>query len=320
MRRGPLARLARAGSWGACALALSSCDVAAQGDALGRASASASSASGEPSGPSIAGSSVSSLASAPPGMLHAPAARSLSAASAVVDRLIEPRFVRVEGAGAERRTVFSLALPTPRPTRLEAWVFYYDGAGRMLRRARERLDLPRDAPASLELALGLRGALSIPREAVTFEAEITRVATGSGRPWQNLNLLAPWAHERPPGGPSRATLEAHAGERLVLTARGGLPREPDGRVTFDVESVSPKAVRGAAIFVHFVDREGRRVGGVADYLGHGLEPRARLTVALGPRRAALPAAAVALEAGAYDVLFADGTRFTNDNLAATEDW
>lgn len=247
-----------------------------------------------------------------------PAPSRLTASRAPL-RLVDARFVRAEGAAADRRTVFALTLPTPTPARVEAWIFYYDREGRLLRRVPERLDVSREAKGETELALGLRGALAIPKAAERFEAEITRAVWGSGERWHNLNLLAPWARERPLGGPSREELEAHAGERLVLSARG-LPSEPGRRVTFDVESRSDAQVTGAAVFVHFVDAEGRRVGGAADYVERALAPGARLSLELGPRRGALPAGVVAVEAGAYEVLFADGARFSNDDLAATDAW
>lgn len=214
----------------------------------------------------------------------------------------------VDFAGEERlrRATFEIEIGPPGSARaVQAWIFYYDEAGRLLEQAPEIV-----APAgSGPVPLGPAGP-KIPDKTAEIECEIAWVADGKGGVWMNANL-APAEPVRPRGGFTRAELEAHAGERVRVEVLD--PKSARVRVT----NVGDKKVETMEVDLVYFRADGTHETRSDYTVRASVDPGASAEVDVGVGADPI-APFVRVVATAPEVSFGDGTKFTNKNLSGFE--
>ncbi len=216
------------------------------------------------------------------------------------------KHVDFQGEGRQRRATFEIDLGArPDARSAQAWIFYYDEAGRLLERAPELL-----APvAAGTVPLGNAGS-KIPDGTAEIECEIAWVVDGKGGVFMNANL-APAEPARPRGGFTQAELEAHAGEKVGVEVLD--PKAARARV----KNLSSKKVETMEIDLVYFRADGTHETRSDYTVRASLDPGASAEIDVGVGSDPI-APFVRVVATAPEVTFADGTTFTNKNLSGFE--
>ncbi len=266
--------------------------------ATGGSAAAAAAGSGAPVGPGM-------------GMLN-PAM--MGGAAERRTRIYECGFLRIEGEGKDRRTVFKLKNLGDRAAEgAQSWIYYYDKAGRRLARYPHRFFTSLAAGAAEEQALGHTGA-RIPKDMAAAECEISEVDWKDKTEWANANLASDGI-ERPRGGLTHDQLAEREGERVAATWTGKVAEGP----VLALQNVSARPLTAKVVWIYQYDEAGKPLKRSVANVAIDLEPGARVEQGIGPK--ALEPGVKHVEAAIPEVRFRDGKQETwrNDNLAPIGD-
>jgi hypothetical protein len=225
-------------------------------------------------------------------------------------RIFECGFVKFDGEGKDRKTVFKLRNLGDRvPDGAQSWIYYYDKTDRLLSRYPHRFFTSLAPGATEEQALGHTGT-SIPKDAVTAECEISEVDWKDKTEWANANLSSDGI-ERPRGGFSHEQLLEREGERVTAIWTGKTAERP----VLALKNVSGRPLTAKVVWVYQYDGAGKQLEKSVSNVSIDLEPGAQVEQELGPK--GLKAGTKHVEAVASEVRFRDGKQETwrNDNLA-----
>ena len=215
----------------------------------------------------------------------------------------ECKFVKYEGAGKDRKAMFSVKIDDKRKVDgYQTWLFYYDKDGKYLERYPHAT-----FPQGEMQGLGYDGD-KIPKGTETIECEITRVSFEDKSVWFNENLV-PNTPQRPKGGFTADVLKGHSGEKVeveVLDAKKGKVK---------LTNVGDKETKDVEVVLMYFDDKGDHQDRRED-LEIVIKPGASVEKEIKLGTEPLPTFK-SVEGAAPEVEFADDSKFVNENLGST---
>jgi len=197
---------------------------------------------------------------------------------------------------------------------LQARLYTYAADGKLLDSAQvvaREVGLEPGQTKEVEFSIGDPPALG---ERYELEPYSARNAARE-RVWSNENVTAAQPRGRKPGGISDDDLANHAGQPVLgyFLGRGKKSK-------FSVKNVGAKGIKQLSGFVHYYDKDGKRLD------GHGnsnevalvLAPGATSAIEVGFERKDIPAGTAKEEVTIFEVTYEDGKVWTNWTLASDE--
>jgi hypothetical protein len=265
---------------------------AATGTATAKASASATASA---AASATASASASAAAQAPTELTVLTAKNPLDDEAG---RKGECKFQKWEGAGKDKKAMFTIKVPGGEVDTVQTWLFYYDKAGKYLDRYPHSTFLQGDSQR-----LGQEGD-KIKKETDVVECEITRITYKDKSIWYNDNLV-PNFPERPKGGLKPEELKEHAGQKVQIEIADTKTWK------LKLKNTADKETKRVSVALVFYKADGNS-STVRKYLEVAIKPNEVLEKTLDD--VAVPEGSKMVEATAPEITFADNGKFTNRNL------
>lgn len=219
------------------------------------------------------------------------------------------KFVKWDGSGKERKSIFELAAPPGKQAEgMQTWQFYYDKSGEQIDSYPSATSVSFNDDAHQQ-ALGQSGD-GIKKDVDTVECEITRITFADGTFWFNANLMKAGL-SRPKGGFTHAQLLEHTGEKVAVTVVDG----NKGKVK--LVNLTDAPVKSVRVDLFYSKPKGQGTQAESGFVDVAIDPKGTATAAIkvdGKRVAGFES----VDGAASSVDFTDGTSFSNRNLDSYE--